>query len=210
MSKKASVLFFPGKPLDDVVLNWLGEPGEELDAYAQAFHEAARKLFQNFGELEVPPSLQALPIVFLYRHAFELYLKATILAGDKILQFKGEPPVSRDCVFRTHRLGDLFSDLDRVFKVVGWGWDCGAAHCRTREQFMAIVNEFDMLDPKASNFRYPVDTKGQGALPSVFSFDLAVFCRRLDPILEALDGGVTGLDEEFQAMAEAAANMRES
>ncbi len=81
MSKKASVLFLPGQPLDNIVLNWLGEPNEELDVYAHAFHEAARKLFQNFGKLVVPPNVQALPIVFLYRHAFELYLKATILVA---------------------------------------------------------------------------------------------------------------------------------
>jgi hypothetical protein len=29
--KRASVLFVPGRPLDDIVLNWLGDPDEELD-----------------------------------------------------------------------------------------------------------------------------------------------------------------------------------
>ena len=203
--KKASVLFVPGKPLEDIVLNWVSDPDEELDAYGQAFHEAARHLLSNFGELVVPPNLQALPIVFLYRHALELYLKAVILAGDKHLRWRGEPPVSRGLILKTHRLTDLLPDLERVFLAAGWDWNFGADHCKTREQFVAVLEEFDAIDQKATNFRYPVDRKGQGALPSHFSFDLPSFCVRLDPILCGLDGSVTDLDERFQAMTESAA-----
>jgi len=203
--KRESVLFVPGQPLEDIVLNWVGKPDEELDVYAQAFHEAARHLLRNFGELVVPPNLQALPIVFLYRHSLELYLKAVILAGDKHLQWHGQPPVSRDDIFTTHRLTDLLRDLERVFLAADLAWNFGADHCRTRNQFVAILEEFDAVDPKASNFRYPVDREGQGALPSHFSFDLPSFCVRLDPILECLDGSVTSLDERFQGMTEAAA-----
>jgi len=202
---RASVLFVPGRPLDDIVLNWVGNPDEELDVYGQAFHEAARHLLSNFGELVVPPNLQALPIVYLYRHSFELYLKAVILAGDKHLLWRSEPPVPRDLIFKTHRLTDLLPDLERVFLAAGLGWNFGADHCRTREHFVAILEEFDAIDPKAANFRYPVDNQGQAALPSHFSFDLSSFCARLDLILDGLDGSLTELDEKYHAMTEAAA-----
>ena len=59
------------------------------------------------------------------------------------------------------------------------------------------------VDPQSYTFRYPTDTKGHAALNHHTIISPVGFASNLDPILELLDGAVTGLTEEFDATAEA-------
>jgi len=77
---------------DLVVLNWHGEPIKEFRYYADAYHRAAMALVNQFGTTGAVRDIESTPILFLYRHAFELYLKAFTLTGSKILELAGKKP----------------------------------------------------------------------------------------------------------------------
>src|SRR5580704_17365487 len=89
MSETEKKLFEPTGTSSDAVLNWYGQPIEKFDLHANAFHLVAKKLFKESSEEEVR-DVRVCPIVYLYRHALELWLKEILLTGSKILQLEGQ------------------------------------------------------------------------------------------------------------------------
>jgi hypothetical protein len=198
-----------------VVLNWVGTPEREFTWYGEAFHDAGRSLVEqlkrdvDFGIDGPPPdSFKALPIVFMYRHAMELYLKGIILAGSGILPLRGEPEADLKALMSVHSLSRLLEDVERIFQCLGWGWDFKEPYFRSREDFRAAISELDGVDGRSFAFRYPTQKDGKSAaLASHFRFNLFEFCEVLDPIYSILDGAAFGAYEmlqlEYEARAEA-------
>ncbi len=63
---------------NNTVLNWHREPEKEFHLYGEAFWNAAKNLLQNEALDKRPiASFDASVIVYLYRHALELFLKET-------------------------------------------------------------------------------------------------------------------------------------
>lgn len=83
-------LFVATGGLSDVVINWIGEPTEWFDFYAKAYHSAARRLFEKSSQKQLR-DIGACPVVFLYRHSLELYLKEILISGQGILRLEGKP-----------------------------------------------------------------------------------------------------------------------
>jgi len=210
-------LFDPkARPHGTVVLNWHGTPEEEFTFFAEAFHltakEAVATLRQDphFGLYGVPhKDFRAYPIVFLYRHALELYMKAVILVGAPMLSVQGTGMIERDRLIRTHSLDALRQDLERVFKAFGWGWDLGLLHFKTLEDFRKIIAELHAVDAGSYAFRYPVDTKGGPSLASHFRFNLFDLCDILDELFPLFDGATTAAYETLQSTYEAMAEARQ-
>lgn len=104
-------LFDKGRSHGRVILNYDGSPEGELTLFAEAFHltakEACTTLRQNphFGLDHI--DFRAYPIVFLYRHALELYMKALILEGAPMLEIRGTGSIDRDRLLKTHSLDHL-------------------------------------------------------------------------------------------------------
>jgi len=210
--RKKHLFVDDGEPHGTVVLNWHGTPEEEFTYFAEAFHivakEAAAKLRENprFGLHGFPlDDFQAYPIVFLYRHALELYMKAVILTGGPMLIVKGKAPVDRLRLMKTHSLEFLRREIERIFTAYEWEWDLGIPHFRTVEEFRETIAEFQAVDAGSYAFRYPIDTKGSASLKSHFRFNLFEFCEILDGLFLTLQGAVIGAYEELQGTYEAMA-----
>lgn len=195
---------------DFVVLNWHGKPINQFGLYAEAYHCAAKKLFKNFGSTGALRDFEAAPVLFLYRHAFELYLKAFILVGSKILRMKGKATMTAKSIFTTHELSKFLPHLESILEEVGWSWDMGVPGLRDKEEVVALIIDFESIDPGSFAFRYPTDIKGEANLPDHFSFNLKIFTERIDPLLAALDGALLGLEEYYDAAAEAAYEARQN
>src|SRR5919109_998480 len=131
-----------------VVLNWHGTPEEEFTYFAEAFHEVARKaavdLSHNrlFGRMPLE-DFKAYPVVFMYRHALELHMKAVILAGSQMLP---PPKIDRVRLFKTHSLDVLRQDVERVFDAYEWDWELGVPHFKTLEDFRQAIAELASVD----------------------------------------------------------------
>ena len=87
---KRNKLFIDSGGRSDVVLNWYGQAIEKLESYAKAYHSSARLLIEKSSDDELR-DISACPVVFLYRLSLELYMKAILILGSKILRLEGVP-----------------------------------------------------------------------------------------------------------------------
>src|SRR5207253_7387722 len=87
----------------NVVFNFTRFPKGELAVYGRSYHEAAQHLIKHVASTHYRDP-DACPIVFLYRHAVELYLKSIIHWGNNLLRLNGKPVVQHRHVFTEHRL----------------------------------------------------------------------------------------------------------
>ena len=219
--KKNKLFVGEDKPHGTVVLNWHGTPEEEFTFFAEAFHRVAQEsvtaLRKNprFGKYGDPiDNFLAYPIVFLYRHALELYMKAVILAGSGMLVARGMGEIDQDRLRGTHNLEVLGKDLERVFDAYDWGWDLEIPHFRSVDDFRTTIGEFAAVDKGSHAFRYPINTQGGASLTSHFGFNLFEFCEVLDTLFPIFQGAAMGayeeLRSEWEATAEAQGEMENS
>ncbi len=149
LSSSKHSLFQAHRSYGNVVLNFQYAVDHELGCYAQAFHKAGQALTEQMLARASYNGLEACPIVFLYRHTLELYLKAIALIGDEIMQLKGRMPTNRKRLFTTHRLLPLFPLLKQTFEAVGWTWELEIDGLRTYEDVEDLLRDFETVDPNS-------------------------------------------------------------
>ncbi len=103
------------------ILDWHNVPEEEFFLYARAFRAAAKKMALAV-ELAPGPSTKfaACPVVFMYRHALELHLKALILGdGSNFLVTKPD----RLSVYKTKSVSWLSQFVCQIVTTLNWEKD---------------------------------------------------------------------------------------
>jgi len=193
-------VFVSGSPHGNVVLNFMGSPASEFGHYAGAFHDAGKLLVNQIAQSQGYSDLQVCPIVFLYRHALELYLKQIINIGNNILRLSGKEPILEK---KDHKLSQLVPAIKGIFDAVEWEWKLDIDGMANDKDFQKFLEDFERIDPMSFAFRYPTTKKGEATLPEHFVFDVIKFSKKLDPIFDLFDGAVTGLEELWQSGAEA-------
>lgn len=203
--KRKRLFIMNGTQDETVLLNWQGTPEEEFTFYAEAYHIVAKEALSALKELETAgfhkapiDDFRAYPIVFLYRHSLELYMKAVIITGMPMLLMKTNTQINRDKLLNTHNIDLLRQYVEQIFAAYEWEWDLGTKHFKTLQDFRNIIYELHNVDVKSSTFRYPLDNKGEAALSTNFEFNLYNFCEILDALLPALEGAAFGAYEELQ------------
>jgi len=178
-----------------VMLNWSGDPIGDLERVAESYQLVAHDRIEALksrrdGRLYCGDEFEAYPIVFLYRHAFELSLKAIVFAGGVLLRDEGEEPMPLKEVMK-HELMPLFKEVSRIFNKWAAGdpevWNFDEPELRTQSNLEEIVREFDAFDRGSYTFRYSVKT--DGTTPSLdrgFEFDLFKFAATMDRLLPLL------------------------
>jgi hypothetical protein len=200
-----SSLFQAGSSYGNIVLNFQHAAPDEFSLYARAFHRAAQVLAEKMFDKAGYNSLEACPLVFLYRHALELYLKAIALVGIKIMQLKDEEASPKsEQLLKTHRLLPLLPLVRRTFDLVGWVWELEMNELRTFEEVERLLQEVETVDPGSFTFRYPVDTAGQPSVPHYFMLHVPTFCQQMDALLDALEAATMGLEVTWDQMLETA------
>lgn len=188
----------------NVTINWRDDPLDEFDIYAGRYQVAANKLSE---ELLIHPNFHDIdpcPIVFLYRHAIELYLKSICLKGYKFFQvlgkqllFNGNELTEENLfnLFKKHHLPLLLETVKRVTVEMTVNWEFEAGNpLQSYNDFRVAIEEFEQLDSWSSTFRYPYSNKEKAAsLPKGFTFDFASFKEKVEFIISVLDGISTQL-----------------
>jgi len=191
----------------NTVLNWHRAPEKEFHLYGEAFWSAAKKLLQNEALDRRPiASFDASVIVYLYRHALELFLKEILIGrGAELI----DPHPSPETVLNTgHSLTKLLPDVRRIFVKCGWDTTFGSKTAITFDDFIAIVEELERADPSSFSFRYPVKKDLTGALDGHFTFSVRQFALTMDEALSTLSGACSCLPDIADNRAEAAYEAR--
>lgn len=186
----------------------------DLERIAESYQSVAHdrvEILKSQSRLYGGDEFEAYPIVFLYRQAFELSLKAIVFAGAVLLRDEGEEPLSLKKVMK-HDLLSLFKEVSRILDKWAAGdpqvWDFGEPELRTRSHFEKIVCEFHDVDRGSDTFRYSVKTDGTTpTLDKGFQFDLFAFAATMDriiPLLTVRPELIRGeMQERWQAAYEA-------
>jgi hypothetical protein len=140
-------------------------------------------------------------VVFLYRHALELYIKA-ILLGEGA-NFLDDRLSADEVLNKNHRLTELLGLVRKIFEALGWENDLGNEVVPTFDAIEKAVAEIEEVDPNSHAFRYPVKKNLEGSVESHFTFSVAEFAERMDAVLRVFAGAYFGLPEKWSAESEA-------
>jgi hypothetical protein len=188
---------------NNTVLNWHGRPDQEFHLYGEAFWNAAKRLLQNDALDRCPgASFDAGVVVYLYRHALELFLKAILIGRGR--ELVDAPPPPKGVVDRGHSLTGLLPDVRRIFGECGWDRRFGTKTVVTFDDFEAIVKELEEVDQFSFSFRYPVNKNLSAALDDHFTFSLRQFTQTMDEVISTLYDACYVLPNIADQQAEAA------
>jgi hypothetical protein len=190
--------FFKAYPIKGLVtFNFRREAINELESFAAGYHRAAKTLATKMRRSVHPLHYDGFPMLFLYRHALELYLKAVIYLGAQLIRVRGGPEIALDGLLKEHRLGYCLPPLEKVLKELDWLEGFKTRGIRNFQEFVKLVEKIDHIDAGSYSFRYPIDTKGRRALPDRFFMNALGFAKLLDPVLAFLDIVIFALNTEL-------------
>jgi hypothetical protein len=173
------------------ILNWQQLSDGDIFLYAQSFRRRAAAMFDAV-DLEASPlaTFDAASVIFLYRYAVELSLKALVLGEGGNFVDREEDRLS---VYKTHSLSWLGQFASQIVKAVGWEaeFHCeGIANLTEFKKFMGELNESDPLASYAC--RIPV-----AADPASLAVAVREFARRTEALLNLLERTADGLAVEW-------------
>ncbi|NJL56122.1 hypothetical protein HC928_13780 [bacterium] len=196
----------------NVTIDWRDDPLDEFDIYAGRYQVAANLLADDLLSQPGFHDIDVCPIVFLYRHVIELYLKAICLSGynyfrilNKRLLFNGNDLV-KEKLFERHNLPPLLETVKQITEEMSGNWEFeNDESFKDYQDFRTAIEEFEQIDSGSYTFRYPYSKKeGQAALPKGFAFDFASLKINSNFIIDILDGISTQLKRNLDQALELA------
>ena len=138
------------------------------------------------------------PIVFLYRHALEVYLKSILVFGNGVLLINKRPSANIERILGCkHDLRGMLPGAKSIFDLI----DCSDIWIPPTFSSFAdverVVGAFDEI--KHDAFRYPVDRAGsKELLEEPLCFNALVFAEKAEALMELLQKAAKRSDEAFQ------------
>src|SRR5262249_33834689 len=163
-------LFTIGDVDGNVVLNYWGNPVNQFARIADSYRGAATVLREKF-EADTRSDFDAYPIVFIYRHALELYLKAILLLGNQLSVTTFNEELHTDDVFKSHSLTEHLRVVKAIFAEAGWEEDYPHMGLES-PVFEEVLKELDELDKGSYTFRYTVKKDGTPNIEEQFTFSI--------------------------------------
>lgn len=186
-----------------IIESWHNGADAEIHLYAQSLQKAAKSLVEELKPKRSPGTAwDVCPIIWLYRQALELHLKALVGEGSNFLESKTDP-IS---LYRTHSLRWLTQIACQVIKRVGWESDFVCEGISNLTEFSSLVNEIDSLDPVSCAVHLARGSNHGSAAQTFEEIDAVQFAKKLDALLELLDVTADALAETWDQRAEAAAD----
>lgn len=195
-------LFDSRKSHGNVVFNFGHNPIEELCAFGAGYHEAGKTLVEKFEKLKGYSDYEGYPIFFLYRHSLELYLKSIAYKGAKLLNLMSDDSIAKDPkLLKSHGLTRYIPLLKKICLEREWDLTYKLDNGVSLDEAFQFIEELETIDSKSYTFRYPVNAKGEGSLGHHTVLNVIHFGKTLDPVLELLDGMITGIEHDWDNVA---------
>jgi hypothetical protein len=171
-------------------LNEHSARAKDLFFFAQATHKAAKKL-AGTPQIDSNPlgELDAYPVLFMYRHAAELFLKAILGEGGNFLLNKPDP-IS---VSKTRSVSWLAQFVVQIVTTLKWEEQFRCDGVENFAEFKKLLDEVNGVDLGHGMFRNSGDV----------ATSLPEFFRRMDALLDLLESTADGLAAEWDLRNEA-------
>lgn len=179
--KKPSVSQFPIQTTDRA---WHTGGAMEMRSYAQSLQKAAKILIATLdAETSSQTTWDACPIVFLYKQAVELHLKALVSEGGNFLKERTDSITLR----KTHSLRWLTQIACRIIRTVQWEDEFQCEGVASLAEFSALIDELESLDPVALAAQ-PWKRSRDGTPPQALQpANVVRIAKKLDALLELSD-----------------------
>ena len=141
------------------VISFTSDPKQDFGVFAKGYTLAASTLAEQLLKKPHFADYKAYPVVFLYRHAFELYLKSFYYQAMLISFFKNSQPVDCQGAYR-HELIPLAITFQKICKFI-FPEDIELLQLATK--VLHFAKEFNEIDKISYSYRYPIDTKGNAS-----------------------------------------------
>lgn len=177
---------------NNFVVNFRNLPVDDFSAFAEGYHLAAKNLSESLLKKHNFPDFEGYPIVFLYRHSMELYLKfliyksATLINYKKMVYLKIKFENSHELVYLSLLAKNFLTKLfpkDKKLKNV-------------LEEIEEVCRQFELIDKSSFSFRYPIDTKGNFASKEHEIINIDSMYNTMEKYLNILETIQFGLDIE--------------
>lgn len=178
-----SQFFCPPTPaLGNALINWSGKPVLDLVAYAESYRSSACRLVAIHRELQIGSlDHQALPLLFLYRHSFEVFLKAIVYRSAILSISESDLTSALPRLWREHSLVRLHAMAHPALQTTRWAL---VDVEELDQQIAELAKTIDDIDPGSYSFRYPVTSSGGSSLPNHFLTNIFMFSETIEPLLD--------------------------
>jgi hypothetical protein len=170
----------------------------QFGVYAKGYRHAARIVAEKLIEQGRFPDYDAYPIVFLYRHAFELHLKNVIYCTALLAAFKRMDDIDTN-LYNNH---DLCTISDSATKVLCKAFPNDSGIAELSSEIIDTAKDLSILDKSSFSYRYPIDKKGKPSTKRSQLVDAEAFANHMENMLEKLEVVDFGIDLETERAQE--------
>lgn len=174
-------------------ISWYSDPRRQFAAFGQGYWNSANLLANSLLHSPGYPDYDAYPVVFLYRHAFELGLKNIIYECARIGSFLNIEGL--DNALKNHH------DLNKLANVSANALNLIFPHLSeelndTIQRIRITAREFHQIDPNSYSFRYPITTSGKHSTAKGLNLGVRSISDHMNKLLDDLDTIDFGLNIE--------------
>ncbi len=187
-------LFTPGVGDKGFVISFYAAPKEQFGAFAKGYRQAADLLARDLLDQTHIRDYQAYPLVFLYRHSFELGLKNIIYKAMKLAMFRDVRQIDYK-LHNCHNLTHLSNRVVEIMKILFSQDNIPLAHVLVQVQETALA--LSEIDPESFSFRYPIDKSGKYSTKKGLVLGVSAMARHMSLLLDKLETIDFGLNVEL-------------
>ena len=185
------MVFYDEAARKNFVISFTIEPRNDFGVFAQGYAHAASTLAENLLSRARFPDFDAYPVVFLYRHSLELYLKNIIYKAALLMAFKYMDNIDAE-LHNTHDLTVLSEKAARILELFPSDADLE----QLPEEIVMVSSEFSDIDANSFAYRYPIDTSGHPSTRPNQVISLEALYQTMSDLFEKMDTLDFGLQVE--------------
>jgi hypothetical protein len=174
------------------VISFTNVPQDDFGVFARGYAMAAKRLAAGLLDAERFADYEAYPVVYLYRHALELYLKQIICGGVGLAALLRMDEINEQ-LKPNHNLVSLSETAGKVLALL---FPDDEVLARLRTNVAALCKDWAEIDPRSDAYRYPIDTKGRPSTKKHQVVNLRELSNRMAEVLKYLETVHFGLHLE--------------
>ena len=174
------------------VISFTQNPKQDFGVFAKGYARAASILAEHLLEKPRFADYEAYPVVFLYRQAFELYLKGFYFKAGLISFLKDSQSIDCQFIYK-HWLKPLAETFQKICQVL---FPSDQALLQLAAKVRTYAVEFEQIDSDSFGYRYPIDKNGSPSTKHHQCVNLLAFHNSMNELLGELEIVDFGLDVE--------------
>ncbi len=177
----------------NIVSSFSDNPKYDFGIYAKGYRKAAKSLSDKLYTQNSYADYEGYPIVFLYRHAFELNLKNIIYSSIRLLSLKNREAISDSKFYNSHNLNTLAKAGAAILTTL---FKNDLALNNEVEDMLSIASDYSDLDSNSFSYRYPIDTNGDYSTKKNQIINITSLTKSMEGLLDSIEAINFGLDIE--------------